>query len=211
MDLAFEDLAARDAYKLLTALVVPRPIALLTTLDGAGRVNAAPFSFFNAMGTDPPTVVLGIQRRDDGRLKDTAANLSAGRGFVVNLVDFALAERMNVCATDFPAEWSEPEVAGIALAESVGGAPPRLRDAPASLECLVDEILPRRTFSIVVGRALRAHVRDGLLDAESMRVDLAALDLVGRLAGSGYATTRDVFELRRITFEEWRGRWVAVS
>jgi flavin reductase (DIM6/NTAB) family NADH-FMN oxidoreductase RutF len=107
MDFDFDALPARDRYALLTAVVVPRPIAFVTTVDAAGRINAAPFSFFNAMGSDPPVVVLGIGDREPGVPKDTAANIRASRQFVVNVVVESIAEQMNLCATDFPAGMDE--------------------------------------------------------------------------------------------------------
>jgi flavin reductase (DIM6/NTAB) family NADH-FMN oxidoreductase RutF len=111
-----------DAYKLLISTVVPRPIALATTVDGAGRVNAAPFSFFNAVSSVPPVVVLGISPGDasgDG-YKDNERNIRDSGEFVVNLVDEALAERMNICAVDFPAGIGELEKAELTPLPSVG-------------------------------------------------------------------------------------------
>ncbi len=109
----FATLSAQDRYKLLCSLVVPRPIALVTTVGPGGVVNAAPFSFFNVFAEDPALVVLGLQARPDGSLKDTAAHIRVTGAFVVNLVDEALAERMNICAVDFPADTSELDAAGL--------------------------------------------------------------------------------------------------
>src|SRR5437660_8309517 len=113
---------ATDAYKLLVSTVVPRPIALATTVDGSGRVNAAPFSFFNAVSSVPPVVVLGISpgaASEDG-YKDTERNIRDSGEFVVNLVDEALAERMNICAVDFPAGTGELNAAELTPLPSVG-------------------------------------------------------------------------------------------
>src|SRR5436309_4944186 len=136
------DLAAiptSDAYKLLVSTVVPRPIALATTVDAAGRINAAPFSFFNAVSSVPPVVVLGISPGDpaatsDG-YKDTERNIRDTGEFVVNLVDEAIAERMNVCAVDFPNAVGELEHADLHPIASVGVRPPRIAESPVSFEC----------------------------------------------------------------------------
>src|SRR5206468_7624673 len=129
-----------DAYKLLVSTVVPRPIALATTVDLQGRINAAPFSFFNAVSSVPPVVVLGISPGDpnnelgDG-YKDTERNIRDTGEFVVNLVDEALAEQMNICAVDFPLGVGELEKAELTALPSVGVAPPRIAQAPVSFEC----------------------------------------------------------------------------
>src|SRR3954452_13380258 len=127
---------ATDAYKLLVSTVVPRPIALATTVDAKGRINAAPFSFFNAVSSDPPVVVLGINGTGaEGGYKDTENNIRETGEFVVNLVDEALAERMNICAVDFPAEIGELDQAGLTPLPSAGVKPPRIAEAPVSFEC----------------------------------------------------------------------------
>src|SRR4051812_15342930 len=128
---------ASDAYKLLVSTVVPRPIALATTVDADGRVNAAPFSFFNAVSSVPPVVVLGVSPGDsagDG-YKDTERNIRDSGEFVVNLVDEAIAERMNVCAVDFPSAIGELDMAGLTPVASVGIRPPRIAESPVSFEC----------------------------------------------------------------------------
>src|SRR4028119_647196 len=101
MQFDLRELSSRDRYKLLVSVVVPRPIALVTSLNATGHVNAAPFSFFNVMGSDPPLVVLGIGDRSPGAPKDTAHNIRCAGEFVVNIVDEAIAEKMNICAVDF--------------------------------------------------------------------------------------------------------------
>src|SRR3954454_10198429 len=125
-----------DAYKLLVSTVVPRPIALATTVDAAGRVNAAPFSFFNAVSSRPPVVVLGINGEGPGGgYKDTESNIRDTGEFVVNLVDEALAERMNICAVDFPSGIGELDQAGLTAIASAEVKPPRIAEAPVSFEC----------------------------------------------------------------------------
>jgi flavin reductase (DIM6/NTAB) family NADH-FMN oxidoreductase RutF len=203
----FATLPAPQRYKLLTGLVVPRPIALVTTLGPGGIVNAAPFSFFNAFSEDPPLVVLGVQSKPDGTSKDTAANLRDTGSFVVNLVDEALAERMNVCAVDFPRDISEIEAAGLTLLPGVTGPVPRIAQAPAALECrhsLTLEVSSVRRLSI--GQVVYLHVREGIVDPATLRVNVGAYRPLARLYGNLYARLGEVFTLTRLSFDEWRGR-----
>lgn len=199
----FAAIPAATRYKLLCATIVPRPIALVTTVDAAGIVNAAPFSFFNVFSEEPPLVVLGVQHKPDRSPKDTSRNIAETGAFVVNLVDEDLAEAMNACAIDFPPGISEVEAAGLALEPGVAGPVPWIARAPFALEC-------RRTAGlvfgpgreIVVGEVLCLHARDGLLDAATMRVDAEAYRPVGRLFGDGYARQGDRFEMRRPSYAD---------
>ncbi|HZT46403.1 MAG TPA: flavin reductase family protein [Hyphomicrobiaceae bacterium] len=201
----FADLAPRQRYKLLCGLVVPRPIALVSTLSASGVVNAAPFSFFNVFSENPALIVLGLQHNPDGSPKDTTRNIHVSGEFVVNLVDEAIADDMNLTAIDFPPEESEPAVAGMKLAASTLVKPPRLAAAPAAFEC-------RRTVGmafgpqreLLIGEVLAVHARAGIVDPDTLNVDFAALAPVGRLCGNMYARQRDMFELKRVTYAEWR-------
>jgi flavin reductase (DIM6/NTAB) family NADH-FMN oxidoreductase RutF len=206
------DLAAipvSDAYKLLVSTVVPRPIALATTVDQAGRVNAAPFSFFNAVSSIPPVVVLGISPGDsaagDG-YKDTERNIRDTGEFVVNLVDEAIAERMNVCAVDFPTAIGELENADLTPLPSVGIRAPRIAESPVSFECKRITGLslgPRSTLE--VGRVIHIHIRDDLVDPERYYVATEQMRLIGRMHGRGwYARTSDLFLMDRMTYAEWK-------
>jgi flavin reductase (DIM6/NTAB) family NADH-FMN oxidoreductase RutF len=205
LSLNFADLEPRQRYKLLCGLVVPRPIALVTTLSPTGVVNAAPFSFFNVFSENPALIVLGLQHNADGTPKDTTRNIQISSEFVVNLVDEGIAEAMNVTATEFPPEESEPAIAGLSVAPAVQVKPPRLADAPAAFEC-------RRTVGmafgpqreLLIGEVLGVHVRAGIVDPATLNVDFLALAPVGRLCGNMYARQRDMFELKRITYAEWR-------
>jgi flavin reductase (DIM6/NTAB) family NADH-FMN oxidoreductase RutF len=204
---AFADLEPRERYKLLCATIVPRPIALVTSVGSDGVVNAAPFSFFNVFSEDPPLIVLGLQHKPEEARKDTTRNIAETGVFVVNLVDEALAEGMNVCAIDFPPDVSEIEGAGLALLPGVDVAVPRIAQAPFALEC-------RRTVSLafgpqrelLVGEVVRLHAREGLMDPTRLRVEVDAYHPVGRLFADGYARQRDRFDLKRETYEEWRAR-----
>jgi flavin reductase (DIM6/NTAB) family NADH-FMN oxidoreductase RutF len=201
----FAELQPSQRYKLLCGLVVPRPIALVTSMSPDGVVNAAPFSFFNVFSENPVLLVLGLQHNEDGSPKDTTRNIHQSGEFVVNLVDEGIAEAMNLTATDFPSGEGEPSALGIATTASRLIRPPRLTQAPAAFEC-------RRTVGLafgaqrelLIGEVLAAHVREGIVDEATLNVDFAALAPVGRLCGSAYARQRDRFELKRVTYAEWR-------
>lgn len=184
------------AYRLLAALVVPRPIALVTTVDALGRPNAAPFSFFNVMGADPALLVLGPADRDDGAPKDTAANLIANGEAVVHLCDEPLAPAMVACAAELPPGVSELERAGLATVPSERVRPPRIAACPVALECRVLDIRTYGRNRLVVLEALLAHVRAGLADPASWKVRVADHAPVGRMESpDGYLRTRDRFRL----------------
>lgn len=195
-------------YKLLTACVVPRPIAWVSTLGEGGRVNLAPFSFFNVLGSDPPVIAFAPGDRPDGTPKDTALNIPAGADFTVNLVSRELAETMNASATEFPAEYGEADTLGIALEPGLLVRTPRVTLSPVALECREVQTLRIGRNRIVLGEVLGLSLRsDAVQSAERHHVDSAQLDLIGRMGGrGGYATTRDAFEIRRIPFAEWQAQ-----
>ncbi len=176
-------LRTREQYKLLTGTVMPRPIALVTTLGPHG-VNAAPFSFFNGIGVKPPMLMLSIGPNDQGGLKDTVRNLEQLPEFVVHIVDHASCQGMNQCAIPFPSEVSEVAHAGLRTVPSLKIAPPRLADFPAQFECKVMEMrrIGRLPYTLIIGEVLQFHYREGLVDA-AFNVDGAQLDPIGRLAG----------------------------
>ena len=156
----FTELSAAERYKLLGGLVVPRPIALVTSHSPEGRVNAAPFSFFNVFAEEPPLVVLGLGISPLGGAKDTTINIRDTGEFVVHLVDEPIAEAMNLCTIDFPPEISEVEVAGFDLIPSDAVAPPRIGQGPVGLECRRFLTLqPARSATCDRGRAHGAHPR----------------------------------------------------
>ncbi|MGH7047494.1 MAG: flavin reductase family protein [Stellaceae bacterium] len=197
---------ASDAYKLLVSTVVPRPIALTTTVDGEGRVNAAPFSFFNAVSSIPPVVVLGISPGVNGGdgYKDTERNIRDSGEFVVNLVDEALAERMNICAIDFLSGISELEQAGLTALPSAGVRPPRIAQSPVSFECTrMTGLSLGRHSTLEVGRVVHIHIRDDLVDPVRMYVHTDKMRLIGRMHGRGwYARTSDLFLMERLSRED---------
>lgn len=200
----------QDGYKLLVSTVVPRPIALATTVDAEGRVNAAPFSFFNAVSSDPPVVVLGINGigPGGGGYKNTEENIRETGEFVVNLVDEDLAERMNICAVDFPTEVGELEPAKLTAVPSAGVKPPRIAESPVSFECVRITGLSLGGNSMMeVGRVIHIHIRDDLMDLEKLYVKTDQIHLVGRMHGRGwYARTRDLFLMDRMDLAQWQAR-----
>ena len=202
MHFDMHSLEPRNRYKLLTGIVVPRPIALVTSLDLEGRVNAAPFSFFNAMGSDPPLVAFS-----PGMTKHTYRNIRGTQEFVVSMVSEDIAQAMNITATDFPEGENELEHAGLSTAASHRVKPPRIAQSSASLECRVNTILEIGNNRVVIGEVLVIHIRDELVDPERFYVKTNELHTIGRMGGlGGYTTTRDVFEIPRVSFEEWQKR-----
>ncbi len=189
---------ADRAYPLLASLVTPRPIALVTTINDRGQVNAAPFSFFNLMGGSPPICAFAPGDRDDGTPKDTALNIRAQHEFVVNLVDEGIAEAMNQCAASLPYGESELDRAGLHAAPSSLVKPPRIAEAPASLECTEWGTLQIGDNRVVIGLIKRLHLRDELFDAAKRRIHTDKLFLIGRMAvPHWYCRTRDRFEMVR--------------
>ncbi len=202
MDWNFAELERTKRYKLLAGLVVPRPIALITTVSLAGVVNAAPFSFFNVMGDEPPIVIVSIEDRDNGTLKDSALNIVESGEFVVNLVDEAIAERMHACSVDYPPEESEIERVGFTCVASSQVRPPRLAEAPVALECTLHSRIDIDTRHLLIGQVRHLHVRDELVDPVSLRVRMENYHPVGRLFANQYTRTRDRFGLEANAYLE---------
>jgi flavin reductase (DIM6/NTAB) family NADH-FMN oxidoreductase RutF len=198
VEIDFSKIEPRDRYRILVGAIVPRPLALVSTTGVDGRHNAAPFSFFNAVSDDPPAVALGINSSAP-TVKDTARNIRNTGVFVINLVDEALAERMNLCSAELPAEQDEFTFAGLTPVAGTQVAAVRVLEAPISLECrrLVNvEIGLGR--NVVIGEVVHAHVRDDLIEPGRLSVDGARAGLVARMHGLGwYARTTDLFDMPR--------------
>ncbi len=178
----------------------------MTTLNEDGTVNAAPFSYFQLMGENPPLVVLGIGKRSDGSAKDSFRNIRRGREFVINIVTEENAEWMNLCATDFPPGMSEVATLGLTTESSVIVKPPRLAVAPAQLEGREMQTLLIGGNQVVMGELLVAHIRDEFIEAGNLQVLTEKMHIIGRLqggAGGGYARTREPFHMQRLTYAEW--------
>ena len=204
----FATLSEKERYKLLLSTIVPRPIAWITTLSREGRVNVAPFSFFNAFATDPPVVGVGIGSHDSGRPKDTRRNIRETEQFVINLVSEDMAEAMNITAIGFEPGVSELAEANLASRPSVHVSPPRIGGAPVAMECeLVRMVELGSGTELVLGRVLAMHVRDDLvIDAAKHYIDTAKLNLIGRIHAGWYTRTNNLFRLDRISLDEWQAR-----
>lgn len=191
-----------DNYKLLTNLVVPRPIAWISSLSQSGVINLAPFSFFNAVGSDPMYVVVGIGRRDSGEPKDSARNIQTSGEFVVNLVTEDLLAAMNITAAEFPPDESELSAVNLHAAPSVRLKAPRLAEAQASLECKLFQSQPLGTNTLYIGEVVMFHVADHLLGP---RLHINNFAPIGRLGSpSMYCRTTDRIELARVTYAQWQ-------
>jgi flavin reductase (DIM6/NTAB) family NADH-FMN oxidoreductase RutF len=199
LELTPADWEARQVYFLMTGLVIPRPIAWVSTLSEDGDRNVAPHSYFNVVSNDPPHVVFSSTG-----VKDTLRNVRATGEFVVNLVTQHVVEEMNATAADLPHGEDEFDWFGLAAAPSVTVAPPRVAAARAHLECRVVHELPLGNGNLVVGEVLHIHVEpDVWADG---RVDPQLLDPVCRLSGSGYARLGEVFKLPRPAWDDVRGQ-----
>ncbi|MSQ20146.1 MAG: flavin reductase family protein [Betaproteobacteria bacterium] len=182
----FGKLARADRYKLLVALVVPRPIALVTTLGPKGIVNAAPFSFFNVLGDDPPIVIVSVDLTSTGSIKDTARNIAANKEFVCHIVDEPIAEQMHGCAVEAPDDVSEVDLVGFTTAPSMQIKPPRIVEAPVAMECVLHSNVDMGTRNLFIGRILQLHVRDGIIEPQTLRRHDGAFKPIGRLYANRY-------------------------
>ena len=193
---------ARDVYFTMIRLIVPRPIAWVSTISTRGVFNLAPFSFFTGITSDPPTLVICVGNKRGGVPKDTARNAIDTGEFVVNVVPVALAEPMVLTSGDYGPEVDEIALAGLETRPSERVAPPRLAASPAQLECTVHQVVEIRddrdrvTNRMIIGRIELVHVDDATLDADG-RIDPRKLDPLGRLGGQGYATLGDLLEMPR--------------
>ncbi|WP_050468805.1 flavin reductase family protein [Herbaspirillum chlorophenolicum] len=194
-EIDFSEIGVYQRYKLMASLIVPRPIALITTLGEDGTVNAAPFSMFNMLGEDPPIVMVSINRLQDGALKDTAANILRTGEFVVHLTDEAMCAQMDACGAALPPHHSELEHAGLHAVPSRTIAPPRIAEAPVAFECVLHEKLETPSRYIFIGRVQWLAARDGLVDTEQWRVRLQDYHPVGRFGASFYLNSSGRFTL----------------
>jgi flavin reductase (DIM6/NTAB) family NADH-FMN oxidoreductase RutF len=193
-------------YKLMTGMIVPRPVALVSTVSRDGVANLAPFSFFCGVGSNPPTVLFCPSLRagaTDGTVepKDTLRNVEETSEFVINVVSDAIAAAANAASAEVPPEVDEFVLSGLTPVESVAVRPPRVAESPAQMECKLLQVIytghALASGVIVLGEVLRFHLREDLV--EDFRVDPAGLDAVGRMAGNTWVRTRERFELIRPT------------
>jgi flavin reductase (DIM6/NTAB) family NADH-FMN oxidoreductase RutF len=195
MNIDFSTLTEHQRYKLMASLIVPRPIALITTLSEDGVVNAAPFSMFNMVGEEPPIVMVSINRHDDGQLKHTAANIGRTGEFVVHISDEAMAAKMHGCGERAPVDVSELATVGLTTLPSNRVKPPRIAEAPVAFECTLYEKVETPSRQIFIGQVHWLHAREGLIDTELWRVRLQDYFPVGRFGAGFYVKTRERFSL----------------
>lgn len=191
----FATLSARERYKLMIGSIIPRPIALVTTVDEQGRINAAPFSFFNCLSADPPILAIGVENNPDMSFKDTGHNIRMTEVFTVNIVSFAIAEAMHVCGAKFPRGMDELKEAGLTAMPGTKVASPYILEAPAAFECRRHVTLELgKSRQIIMGEILFAHYAEGIVD-ERLHIDPAGIDAIARLGGDTCATIRDRFDM----------------
>ena len=190
--------------RVLTGVIVPRPIALVSSVSTTGVVNLAPFSFFNAIAYDPATIVLGISRSAGWKDKDTLANIEATGEFVVNVVVDDIAAAMNSTAAEYPADVDEFDISGLTAAPSEIVSAPCVAESPVNMECRLNQVVPigdeAEAHALVIGDIALMHVRDDIIDGH--RINHRRLKPVGRLAGNMYCNTHDVYELVRPVYDK---------
>ncbi len=193
-----DEMHPRDAARLLGSLIVPRPIAWISTINSDGTPNLAPFSFFNEVSANPPTVMISIGQRRDGTPKHSLQNIQENCQFVVNLVSENLVEVMNITSRDYDEGVSEFAEAGVSAAKSLEVAPPRVAEAVAAMECRATQIIPVEgsAYTLVLGQVIRYHLQDDLVNAEGL-ADPHVLKPVARLGGAQYTSLGRVFDLSR--------------
>ena len=191
--------------KVLTGVVVPRPIAFVSTISDTGMLNIAPYSFFNAISYDPPLLIFSSSKyTSGGKLKDSLANIEQNKEFVVNIVVEDIVESMNMTAAEYPQDVSEFDIAGLTPIASHLIKPPRLKESPVNMECKLERIITlgddSNPHGLVIGELLLLHVDDTVISSGD--INHQNLKPVGRLAGNSYCTTLDTFELTRPSLKE---------
>ncbi len=189
------EIPERELYKLVTGTVVPRPIAWVSSMNGQGQTNLAPFSYFTVVSNRPLTLIFSVSHKPDGSRKDTWVNALETGEFVINIVDEANAPAMNLSATTFEHGVSEFEATGLTPLPGIVVRAPRVAEAPVSYECTLAQIVEVGNNAVIFGEAHAIHVREDVYDGRY--VNLSALRPVGRLAGNSYCRVNDVFELIR--------------
>ena len=189
--------------RVLTGVVVPRPIAFVSSVSARGLINLAPYSFFNAVSYNPPTIIFSSSRQAGDKTKDTLANIEETGEFVVNIVVDEIAEAMNRTAAEYPAEVDEFEIAGLTAVHSLLVQPPRVGESPVNMECRLNQIIPIgegiHQHGLVIGEIVLMHVRDDIIDGR--RINHDRLHPTGRLAGNMYCHTADTFQMVRPAYQ----------
>ena len=195
-----EKSAPRDIYRHMVAFITPRPIAWVSTINLEGQTNLAPFSYFNGVCPNPPTILFCPTNTRDGKKKDTLRNIEATREFVVNVVADSIREKMNATSAEIPPEISEFDACGLTAVPSTKVKSPRVKESLVNLECVLHDIIGigdgPLSGNIVIGRIVLIHADDSVLD-DSGQIDPAKLDTIGRMGGVTYTRTRERFEMPR--------------
>ena len=187
-------LSSREIYTLLVGAVVPRPIAFITSLNAFGHVNAAPYSFFNAIASSPPLIIFSATRKN-GTMKHTAENVLHAKEFVVNIITEQLIQSMNIPSGDLPSEISEIEQSNLTPVPSVSIRTPRIAESPVNFECLLHQHLEvgNEPVDLIIGEIVQFHVKDELYSLGA--IDQKSLRPIARMGGKYYATIENLFEM----------------
>ncbi len=198
MEIDFKNLNPKHIYKLMTSIIVPRPIAWVSTVSKDGIYNLAPFSYFAGVSSDPPLLIISVGSKTEGVKKDTWKNIEETGEFVVNMVTRDVLEEMNITSLPFDEEIDEFEKAGLTPVSSKYVKAPRVKESPVNIECKKYEIIQIGKMGLILGEVLTVHVRDDILN-EKGYVDTTKLEIIGRLGGANYCliTKENTFELKR--------------
>jgi flavin reductase (DIM6/NTAB) family NADH-FMN oxidoreductase RutF len=203
----FAELGERERYKILIGTVIPRPVALVTTVSKEGLPNAGPFSFFNVLTHDPAIVAIGVENYADMRFKDTARNIRETGEFTVHIVDDALVDQMEICAIKFGPEVDELQESGLETTPGKMVRSPRILAAPAALECRRHTTLQvGAAREIILGEVVGVYVRSDAVNPENLHIDQQLMDAIGRMGGNTYCRTRDQFDVKTQTKAQWEAR-----
>lgn len=195
MKVRFDEIDAKLRYKLMTAAIIPRPVALVTTLDRHGNANAAPYSFFNGVSESPPLIILGLNRRDSGPKKDTGRNIEETGEFVVHIVNWEMHQGMLVTAAEFPEGVDEIPLAGFTTTPSEIVKPPRIAEAPVAFECRkYVTVQPGLNRDIAIGEIVAMHVKDEMWNAEREYIEWGESLPIARLWGTLYSRLGEVVD-----------------
>ena len=186
--------------RVLTSIVVPRPIAFVSTISNSGKTNLAPYSFFNAVSYKPPLLAFSSSKfTPEGKIKDSLTNIEENGEFVVNVVVDKIAASMNQTAAEYPENISEFNISGLTPIKSEKITPPRVKESPVNMECKLDRIIHLGenvdSYGLVIGEIVLVHIEDSLISGH--RINHQKLNPTGRLAGNMYCKTSDTFELIR--------------
>lgn len=194
-----DEQTAHDNYKLLIGSIVPRPIAFVTSLDEAGVVNAAPFSFFNIVNDDPAMVMFSCVRKPNGEMKDTARNILTSKEFIVHIVDEDNVATINHTSINAPSGISEIELAGLTTTPGQTVKVPRVQECKIAMECRLAQHVELGHCDMIIGEVIGFYIDEELY--ENGRIDIGKLKPVSRLAGASYAAIGRIFDMDRPQFK----------